>query len=155
MANENSLERSLSTFVEATGVRSDGVIRMGSGSRSKIAEPSAEQRNRLLADLARAGAGSRTIVWVWVALIVALFALAAGFAIYHRDEVRIVAGSILGGSGIMVVLLTQVRSVHKKLVATQILLALLPNLPPEQWVKSAMVLLNEILKTSPGSRTAL
>ena len=54
--------------------------------------------------------------------------------------------AILGGSGVNAFLLAQVRSVHAKLVSTQILLALLPNLPPQEWVKESVVLMDELLK---------
>ncbi len=146
MPPENSLERSLASFISAAGASRGGVVKLGPAARPAPAEPTPEQRKQLLADLAAAGAGSRAIVWLWAALIVAVFALAAGFAIYQRDDIKFVAASILGGSGIVAMLFTQLRSVHTKLVSTQILLALLPNLPPQEWAKAAIVLMDEVLK---------
>ena len=146
MANKANLEESLQTFLSATGVVRGEAVKLGRTAKSSMSEPSAEQRARLLADLSEARAGSRMILWLWVALIVAVFLLSAAFAVYQRDDVRTLTVSVLGGTGIMAFLLKQVWSVHTKLVSTQLFLALLPNLPPEQWVKSSVVLLDEVLK---------
>lgn len=151
MPLEDTLERSLSSFISAAGASRGGVVKLGRAAKPDVAEPTAEQRKKLLEDLASAGIGSRAIVWLWVALILGVFALSAGFAIYQRDDIKFVAASILGGSGVMAFLFAQVRSVHTKLVSTQILLALLPNLPPEQWVRAAIILMDEVLKAPKPS----
>jgi hypothetical protein len=153
MYSRISLEGALSSFIADVGASRGGVVKLGGAAAPGVAaESQPAQREQLLADLELAGRGSRMIVWLWVALIGAIFALSAGFAVYHRDNIGFVAASLLGGSGIMAFLLAQVRSVHTKLVSTQLLLALLPNLPPAQWVKVAIVLMDEIVKAPPSSQ---
>lgn len=146
MLAKTTLENSLASFIGAVGASRSGIVKLGPRASGDIAEPTAEQRSKLLADLALAGTGSRAIVWLWGALIVVIFVIAIGFAIYHREDMKFVAVAILGGSGVNAFLLAQVRSVHAKLVSTQILLALLPNLPPQEWVKASVVLMDELLK---------
>jgi hypothetical protein len=147
MVNKTTVQVALTHFLDASGVDLDAPIKFGP--KIKV-EPgiTQQQRQRLLDDLTKAQQGSRTIIWLWVALIIGIFAIAAGFAVYYRHDQKFVAGSILGGSGIMVVLLHQVRRLHVNQLSSQILLALLPNLPPEHWIKVAMIFAQEIIKPS-------
>lgn len=146
MHAEPVLNNLLSTFLNEVGVQRAGVIKFGPKADAKPAtEPSAAQRHKLLEGLALAGRGSRSIIWVWVALIVSLFTLVAGFAVYHHDNIAFVTTAILSGSGAMSILLQQIRSVQLRLLSTQVLLALLPNLAPTEWSRVVQSLLEEVL----------
>ena len=81
-----------------------------------------------------------------IIIIIGVFVLAAGLAIYHSNDLRFLSVSILGGSGIMALLLRQMRELHTRQLSTQILIALLPNLPPEQWIKVVTTFQQEILQ---------
>lgn len=146
MRPSDPLVTALSSFIAATGARRGGLVKLGAGAPAAEPVPTPEQRAALLAGLAAAGRSSRAIVGLWVALILMSFGLAMGLAIYHRDDLAFVAGAVLGGSGVMAALLAQVRRLHTRQVSTQILLALLPNLPPQAWVKAATALLDEVVK---------
>ena len=96
MYSRNSLEGALSSFISGAGASRGGVVKLWRAAAPGDADSLPVQREQLLADLALAGLGSRTIVWLWLALITAIFALSAGFAVYHRDNIGFVAASLLG-----------------------------------------------------------
>jgi hypothetical protein len=149
MQSEPALNNLLSAFLDEIGVQRVGVIKFGpKPDTAPAAEPSPAQRRKLLEGLALAGRGSRSIIWLWVALIIGLFMLVAGFAVYHHDNTAFVTAAILGGSGAMSILLKQMRSVHLRMVSTQVLLTLLPNLAPAEWSKVVQSLLEEVLNAS-------
>lgn len=151
MAKNDTLESALLAFVSAAGITLGGPIKLGSKPKSEATETTAKNRQDLLDSLTGVRAKSRWVVWVMVFLVLAAFTVFVSFAIYHRDNISFVAGSILGGSGILALLFRQIHSAHARLVSSETLLALLPNLPPAQWVKISVVLASEVFKVAHPS----
>jgi len=144
------LDDVLADFMKNSGQGSGVPIHLGA---APAREPSVAERRALLDMLRSTVASARQVVWMWLAAIIATFVLAAGFAIYHRDNITFVSTMILGGSGVLALLLQQVRSVHARMVSSEALLALLPNLPPAEWAKMAKAILEEVLK-APAARSS-
>lgn len=116
------------------------------GKSNPSAALNAKAREQLVSDLKAAADGSSQILSLWAGMIVAVFVLAAGIAVYNRANTVFVGGAILGGTGCMAFLLHQLRDVHSKMVATRILLALIPNLPPEELIKVARTMQEELAR---------
>lgn len=150
MFRNPKLEDALSTFLDSTGVDRGGLARLGPASKPPPPTPAAMQL--LLANLEVASRQSRLMVWMRVGLIFGIFILAAGFAVYYRNNATFVAGAILGGSGVMAFLLQQMQGAHAGIVSTQILIALLPSVPSEEWAKYVGILMDEVLKTPKPSK---
>lgn len=151
MRTRHSLEEYLSAFVAEAGGERGEIVKLGR-KPSPVGNPTMDQRERLLAGLEKVEKGSAAIFWLWAGMIVAAFVISVGLSIFHRENIGFVTASLVGGTGIIAFLFSQVRSVHGKFVSTQILLAVLPNLPPEEWVKVSHVLLDEVFKVPVESK---
>lgn len=156
-ASEVRLSSVLEGFLEEMGVPRGDVV-LGPATSGTLSEgkppparrrpaPSAAQRDAMLKRLESVAQRARHVLWLWAAATVVVLLLAVGMAIYHRDNTTFVGASMLGGSGALMAILSQARAIHSRLVATEVLLVMLPNLPPDEWVRVAVAMLEEFKDT--------
>lgn len=135
----------LNDFLHDAGIESKGPARAG---QSQVRKLDPTQREKLRLALLEQASSSNRWMMVWTAVAILIVILDAIIAIRFSGDQKILLAVVGGGTGAFFLVLNMMKSAISSHNAGQTLLAILPNLPPEEWTTIAKVMVTEVLKGS-------
>ena len=133
----------LNDFLRDAGVDTTGPARAG---QSQVRKVDASRRDELRLALSEQATKSNCWMMVWTGVAIAIVFLDAVIAIRFSGHEKILIAVVGGGAGAFIYVLNLMRRAISSHNAGQTLLAILPNLPPEEWTTVAKVMTTEVLK---------
>lgn len=122
--------------------QNDGNITFG----GKPVQLAPVQREALIAELQDVKRHVKVITYFWLAVLAVILLASIAIIANNLHNMTALAAVVLGDGAALWGLLGYTSSLHKRTVATGILIALIPNLPEAELPRVANVLLEEVFR---------
>jgi hypothetical protein len=132
----------LNDFLRDAGIDPTAPAKAGPSQRRRL---DASIRDELRSNLSIALKSSNRWMMIWTGVAIAILVFDAVIALRFSGNEKVVLGIVGGGAGAFLYVLSQMKRMISGHIAAKTLLAILPNLAPEEWVTVVKAMTNEVL----------